>query len=221
MTDSFPKEKLRAIISRCCALCQNPKATVLELTHLIGTLSSIAQAVLPARLQFRYPQRQQILALQANQTYQTAIYLNSKSIQNIDMVESKSGACQWGVSYNVTTRNVHSDRCVEKTMRGPLPRHIHRGYMVFPGTNTTNQCAGTNGSKVGHSDFHEKETRKFNLPTSRQYDSPVISIKNGSTWNETLVIISNEIWDYISSHKITINAKYLPSSLNTQADDAS
>ena len=41
------------------------------------------------------------------------------------------------------------------------------------------QCSGTNGSKVGHSDFHEKETGKFNPPTSGQYDSPVLSFKNG------------------------------------------
>ena len=30
MTVSLPNEKLRAIISRCCALCQNPKTSIFE-----------------------------------------------------------------------------------------------------------------------------------------------------------------------------------------------
>ena len=37
--------------------------------------------------------------------------------------------------------------------------------------------AGPNGSKVGHSGFHKKETGKFNAPTSGQYGS------SGGTWN--------------------------------------
>ena len=42
---------------------QSEKVSILQLTKLIGLLSSTAQAVLPAQLQFRYLQQIQIESL--------------------------------------------------------------------------------------------------------------------------------------------------------------
>ena len=45
------KEKLEKVTQKCWELYNHPKTNILELTRLIGLLSSTIQAVLPARIQ--------------------------------------------------------------------------------------------------------------------------------------------------------------------------
>ena len=59
------------------------QTTVLELTKLISLMSSTVQAVLPARLQLRYLQQQQIQSLNQACSYQVEIILNSPSKQEL------------------------------------------------------------------------------------------------------------------------------------------
>ena len=54
MTLSLPEEKIVKIKDQCLSLYKGSEVSLLDLTKLIGTLSSILQAVLPARLQFRF-----------------------------------------------------------------------------------------------------------------------------------------------------------------------
>ena len=50
MTLALTKEKMEKLILKCQNLLSHPQTTVLELTKLIGLMSSTVQAVLPARL---------------------------------------------------------------------------------------------------------------------------------------------------------------------------
>ena len=57
------EEKLKHVSQQCQEIFKQPKTSVLNLTKLIGMLSSIVQAILSARIQFLYLQKEQILAL--------------------------------------------------------------------------------------------------------------------------------------------------------------
>ena len=63
MTLSLPESKVSKIQKHCLELLQKTQVSILELTKLIDLLSSIIQAVLPAQVNFRYLQQQQIQAL--------------------------------------------------------------------------------------------------------------------------------------------------------------
>ena len=54
MTLSFPQEQAQKIKSQCLKVYRARDITLLELTRLLGTLASTIQAILRARLQFRY-----------------------------------------------------------------------------------------------------------------------------------------------------------------------
>ena len=58
MTLSLSQEKVQKIKTQCLKLYRAQEITLLELTSLLGTLTSAIQAILPARLQFRYLQQQ-------------------------------------------------------------------------------------------------------------------------------------------------------------------
>ena len=75
MTLSLSEEKIRRIKDHCLSLHKGSEVSPLDLTKLIGTLSSIIQAVLPARLQFRFLQQQQVLSLKQTQSYLTLVKL--------------------------------------------------------------------------------------------------------------------------------------------------
>ena len=62
MTLSLPEEKIGEINNQWLSLYKASEVSLLDFTKLIGTLSSPIQALLPARLQFRFLQQQQILS---------------------------------------------------------------------------------------------------------------------------------------------------------------
>ena len=78
LKSSLPKEKMENIVSQCQDLLKAKTVTVRELTQLVGRLSSAAIAVLPAPLQYRAMQRQQILELSHQQDYDTPIILSKE-----------------------------------------------------------------------------------------------------------------------------------------------
>ena len=63
---------------------KNPSCTILELTQLLGLLSSTIQAVFPARLQFRFLQRQQILALKQTKSFVSKVTLQGETLKELE-----------------------------------------------------------------------------------------------------------------------------------------
>ena len=73
----LPVEKIGKIKDHCQRLYKASEVSFLDLTKLIGTLSSTIQAVLPAHLQFHFLQQQQIVSLEQTQSYFTLVKLIS------------------------------------------------------------------------------------------------------------------------------------------------
>ena len=69
MEMSLSEEKVQKIIEKCQKLLVQEKVSIRELSQLIGTLSSTVLAVLPAPLQYRYLQKQQIEELRSSPSY--------------------------------------------------------------------------------------------------------------------------------------------------------
>ena len=46
-------------------------------------------------------------------------------------------------------------------------------------------------------------------------------IKMGGKTNQTMNLITKQIWDYLLKHKISCSGEYIPSKLNTTADEMS
>ena len=65
MTLYLPEKKGSKVQRQCLEL----QVSILELTKLIGLLSSATQAVLPAQINFRYLQQQQMQALKLQELY--------------------------------------------------------------------------------------------------------------------------------------------------------
>ena len=77
MALALTEEKMGKVILKYQNLLSYPQSTVLELTKLIGLMSSTIQAVLPDRLHLRYLQQQQIESLNQACSYQADIVLKS------------------------------------------------------------------------------------------------------------------------------------------------
>ena len=97
MTLSLPMEKKDKIIKQCKSLIEKQFVSVRELTQIIGRLSSSAIAVLPAPLQYRGMQRQQIRELSSRGSFDTMIKLSIQAkselrwwIQNLHLNKGRS-----------------------------------------------------------------------------------------------------------------------------------
>ena len=108
---SLPEQRIKRIQDQCQDLYVKGLVTVLELTKL---LASTVQAVLPARLNFRYLQEQQINVLKLNGSYQEALSLNKESrkelqrwIQNLKLCNGRLiTQCQSFVIIKIDASNV-------------------------------------------------------------------------------------------------------------------
>ena len=76
-------EKVKSLTLKCRNLMENPKPTLWEITSLISSLCSTAQAVMPAFLQMRYLQQQQVEYTKKQFPYHSIVQLNQNSIQEL------------------------------------------------------------------------------------------------------------------------------------------
>ena len=78
LTITLPQEKKDQIVKQCRDLLWKSSVSIRELTELIGGLASTAIAILPAPLQYRAMQRQQILELSATRNFSSEIKLSDE-----------------------------------------------------------------------------------------------------------------------------------------------
>ena len=83
MSLSLTPEKLMKVTSQCLEMYKTEKVSILQLTKLIGLLSSTAQAVLPAQLQLRLLQQIQVESLSRDPSYQHQVTLISSAKQEL------------------------------------------------------------------------------------------------------------------------------------------
>ena len=85
MTLSLPQEKVNKIVTQCQEILSTQKVSLRDLTLLIGRLSSTAQAVLPATIQFRYLQQIQIFSLvHQRKLYEDIVHLDKNAIMELN-----------------------------------------------------------------------------------------------------------------------------------------
>ena len=113
MTSALTEEKKEKVILKRQNLLSHPQTTVLELTQLIGLMSSTVQADLPARLQIRYLQQQQIESLHQAISYQAEIVLNSLSKTGTPLVGGKIKIKQWKITKAKGTKFSDTNRCIK------------------------------------------------------------------------------------------------------------
>ena len=80
---TLPMEKVKSLTQKYRNLIENRKPMLWEITSLIGSLCSTAQAVNPAFLQIRYLQQQQVEYTKKQFPYHSIVHLNQNSIQEL------------------------------------------------------------------------------------------------------------------------------------------
>ena len=83
ITLSLTEEKLKGILKECKIIFSMKEITVLQLTQLVGLLSSTIQAVIPAQIQFHYLQLQQVSVLKEGMSYKEKIILNNQTLAGL------------------------------------------------------------------------------------------------------------------------------------------
>ena len=93
---SLNKTKTQKVVPECQNLLNNPQTSILELTWLIGLLTSTIQAVLPARLSCRFLEIQQISSLSESLFCLDKTVLNENSkielkwwVQNLELCNAR------------------------------------------------------------------------------------------------------------------------------------
>ena len=75
--DSLIMKKVSKVQKQCLKFFQKTQVSILELARLISLLYSTIQAVLPAQINFRYLQQQQLQVLKTYGSYCKKVILNS------------------------------------------------------------------------------------------------------------------------------------------------
>ena len=219
MTITFPQEKKDQIVKPCQDLLRKSSVSIQELIQLIGRLGSTTIAVLPAPLQYRAMQRQQILELSVAENYSSEIKLSDEVktelqwyVQNLHLDNGRSA-----ISYPPQLL-IASDASLE-------------GWGAFClGHKTGGQW--TLSDKKDHINIVELRAAKYAIltftrlyPTAKTIHIKIDNIvalsylvKMGGTRNQLFLQISKEIWKYLLDKGITITAEYLPGALNKEAD---
>ena len=217
MTLSLPAEKIGKLKDQCLRLYKASKVTLLDLTKLIGTLSSTIQVVLPARLQFRFLQQQQTVSLKQSQFYLTLVKLTPMAKNEFLWWVNNLELCN-GQLVIQPEAQVLIQTDASKKGWGMYVEGSERGSVVQEGTGSTYQSAGTFSHKVCHFDICQNVENVSHAYSGRQHDSIELSAENGrdkeSRTNADLkgnLGVSTWAW-------VTITAKYLPGSLNYKAD---
>ena len=165
MTFSLPNEKIVKIKDQCPSFYKALEVSRLDLTKLIGTLFSTIQAMLPARLQFRFlPQFAKA---------------DSHGKKRICMVGQQSRMLQWWIGYTTTDTVPYSERCIQKRLKGCGLRDQNKKSVVKEGAGSTYESAGTSSHKVCHLDICQNvENVSYTYP-GRQHDSLELFAENG------------------------------------------
>ena len=127
-TLSLPKEKLLKLQNRCQEILEKGKVTVMELSKLIGRLSSTATAVLPASFHYRHLYHQQIQKLICHNSFEEKMTIS---------VEAKK---------ELLWRKENLTPCNGKSLISPRPQIIMSSDALWQGWGASCQGLTTGGA---------------------------------------------------------------------------
>ena len=149
------------------------KITQLDLTKLFGTLTFI-QAILPARLQFRYLEQKQISTLKKSSSYMAKVTLNTLA---------KEELAYW--IYNLELSNgpalpdTSANRCIQERVERSVPKDENRESVIKEETRMSYQFYGTSSHKAGIIDLQQNDEVQVSAYSSRQFNGPELPFENG------------------------------------------
>ena len=218
MTLSLPEKKIGQIKDQCLRLYNASEVSLLDLTKLIGTLSSTIQTVLPSCLQFRVLKQQQIISLKQPQTDFTLVKLTPMAKNQLFWWVNNLEHCYGRLVMQPQALVLIQTDPSKKRIGDCMSRDQNRESVVQEGTGSTYQSAGTFAHKVCHLDICQNW--KMSAIHIRVDNMAALSylLKMGGTKNPELMQISKEIWEFILEQRITITDEHLPGNLNCKAD---
>ena len=155
MSLSLPQEKLVKIVTQCQDLLNREFVTLRELTSLIGRLTSSAIAVLPAPLQYRTIQRQQIWELNSGKDFESLISLNKEVRQEINWWIQKLESQQRKVSDTQLSTDSDFLGCLNARLGCLLPGSKDRGSLECLREEQSHKLSGAKSSKTCDFDIYQ------------------------------------------------------------------
>ena len=171
---------------------------------LIGRLSSTAIAILPAPLQYRALQRQQILELAEKQNFHARIVLSEEVraeiqwwIENLMLSKGKaiSQPPQLVITSDASVQRWGA-ACLGQTTGGPWTLEEQKNHINILELKAAQLAILT-------FTYIHPQVHSIHLPTDNMVALSYI-VKMGRTYNKVLSDISKEIWEYLLSKGITI-----------------
>ena len=209
---------IQKVVSECQNLLNNPQTSILELTRLIGLLRSTIQAVLPARLNCRFLQVQQISSLSENLSYLDKIVLNQNSkielkwwVQNLELCNGREliqPPAEVSIQTDASTKawgdNVQWNLNGGMWSAQEMKNHINVLELL-----AIKLAIQTFSKTLKHKAIHLQVDNMVAL---------TYLLKMRGSQNLKLVQLTKEIWGHLLQCGITLTAEYLPSKLNVTAD---
>ena len=156
MTNSLPEEKLEKLKLQCVDLYQSPQVSTIQFTKVLGHLTSTIQAVLPARLNSRFLQQQQIQALKGKKSYLAYMTFNNSSKQELLWWIKIFGDLQWDFSSQSGSTSCAPDGCFIDRMGCSSPGKINKRIMVVSRKEMAYQRVRTTSSKASPPDISQE-----------------------------------------------------------------
>ena len=220
MTLSLPSEKTEKIQKECRHTLNRLEVTGRQLAHIIGLMTSVLPAVLPAPLHYRALQRLRVEALDRKKSpnYDTPVKLSLEASKDLRwwisslgyhngrpiytqepslVLESDASKKRWGA------------HCRESGMStgGPWTREesqAHINWLELKAAHLAIQ------SFVKHPNCH------IQMFLDSQVAIAYIN-QMGGTHSLRLCKLAKEFWEWCMKHQITVHAEHLPGRLNVLA----
>ena len=177
---SLPQEKVEGIISQCQMMLSAEKVSIRDLMKLIGRLSSSAIAVLPAPLQYRAIQRQQIQELASSQNYDSLVTLTEEVKEELDWWCQNLLLSNGRSLVQASPQLVIASDASLQGWGGCLQRPKNKWPVATSRTRLAHKYTRIEGSQTGNN-FISSNFPKFCLNTysNGQYNSSVLSEEDG------------------------------------------
>ena len=197
MTLSLTEEKVKGILQECKIIFSVKEITVLQLTQLVGLLSSTIQAILPAKIQFCYMQLQQVSPLKGGMSYKEKIILNDQAL----------GELQWWIEnlkyfngrYLIQAKPqivIQTDASLEGWEANCMGMETGSKWSVEERKLHINVLELLVVKNAILAFTKEKTINAIHIQTDNT-TALLYLLKMGSTTDKTLVDLSKDIWKYL------------------------
>ena len=194
---TLPSDKVERIRSQCRDLLELTKVPLIELTKLLGKLTSTAIAILPAPLHYRQLQRSHIKQLLKSNSYSRTIVLSKEAKQELTWWMNNLHLCNGKsllkISPDLTIALDASMKgwgasCQGRSTGGPWSKEESKLHINILELKAAQLAIETFTQARGITSIH----LQMDNMTALSYIA-----KMGGTKNSQLIAITQEIWNYL------------------------